>query len=56
MIVPKQLANTMEFIFERSMPAIGTVVAIVIGPPLVGEIPPGKAQEMRGNGGNTAKH
>jgi hypothetical protein len=39
MMVPKQLANTMEFMLERSTPAIGAVVAMVIGPPLVGEFP-----------------
>jgi hypothetical protein len=39
MIVQKQLANSMEFIFERSTPAIWAMVAIVIGPPLVGEFP-----------------
>jgi hypothetical protein len=33
MMVPKQLANTMEFIFERSMPPIGAVAKMVIGPP-----------------------
>jgi hypothetical protein len=33
MMVPKQLANTIEFIFERSMPTIGAAAIIVIGPP-----------------------
>ena len=39
MMVPKQLANTIEFMLERSTPAIGVAVAIVIGPPRVGEFP-----------------
>src|SRR6266478_2432548 len=33
MMVPKQLANTMEFILERSIPTIGAAAVIVIGPP-----------------------
>jgi hypothetical protein len=33
MIVPKQLANTMEFILERAMFSIGAAAEIVIGPP-----------------------
>jgi hypothetical protein len=32
-MVPKQLANTIEFIVERPAPAIGAVVAIVMAPP-----------------------
>jgi hypothetical protein len=40
MMVPKQLANTMEFMLERSTPTIGAVVAIVIGPPLGSRVPP----------------
>jgi hypothetical protein len=39
MMVPKQLANTIEFIFERSMPTIGVAAVMVIGPPAHGRIP-----------------
>jgi hypothetical protein len=42
----------MEFMFERSMPATGTAVAIVIGPPLMARYPRQKNQK---NGGDTVK-
>jgi hypothetical protein len=41
-MVPKQLANTIEFMLERSVPAIGAVVAIVIGPSLLQRVPRSK--------------
>jgi hypothetical protein len=33
MIVPRQLANTMELIFVRSVAKIGAVAIVVIRPP-----------------------
>src|SRR3984957_7090972 len=45
MMVPKQLANTIEFILELLTPAIGAVVAIVIGPPLGSRVPPRKTRQ-----------
>jgi hypothetical protein len=42
-MVPKQLANTIEFIFERSMPTIGAAAKMVIGPPANARAPKGRA-------------
>src|SRR5580698_7592912 len=39
MMVPKQLANTMELIFVRSMPTTGAVAVMVIGPPAAAQSP-----------------
>src|SRR5579871_3021440 len=47
MMVPKQLANTIEFMVERPAPAIGAVVAIVMAPPARWRKFPRKRRETR---------
>src|SRR5580700_2805339 len=45
MMVPKQLAKTMELIFVRSMPTTGAVAVMVIGSPAAAQSP--KAEKYR---------